>query len=208
MKTIRLFAVAMFLAALFTVSAVAQAGANANTGKIAVVVTYAFGNEKDGITKYINAEKALNAEFTPIDNELKTMNTKLEALANDIENLKKLAASNPKAFDEKAAQAKVDEAEKLQRDLKFKADNAKINFEKRQQAIMGPIMQDIGKALQEFTKQKGYLMLLDAGKLEEAGILIGIGDEKIDVTKEFIAFYNSRPAGTATTTTTPAKTNQ
>lgn len=208
MKTIRLFAVAIFLTALFALSAFAQAGAaNPNSGKIAVIVTYAFGAEKEGITKYINAEKALNAEFTPIDNELKTMNTKLESLATEIENLRKLAASNPKAVDEKAAQAKIDEAEKLQRDLKFKADNAKINFEKRQQAIMGPVMQDIGKALQEFTKQKGYLMLLDAGKLEESGILIGIGDEKVDVTKEFITFYNARPAGTATATPPATKTN-
>lgn len=206
MKTIRLIAVAMFLTALFALSAIAQTGAaNPNAGKIAVVVTYAFGDEKNGITKYVNAEKALTAEFTPIDNEIKAMNTKLEALANEIENLKKLAASNPKAVDPNTAQAKVDEAEKLQRDLKFKADNAKISFEKRQQALMGPIMQDIGKALQEFTKQKGYVMLLDAGKLEEAGILVGLGDEKIDVTKEFIAYYNARPAGTASAT--PAKTN-
>lgn len=206
MKTIRLIAVAIFLTALFALSAIAQTGAaNPNAGKIAVVVTYAFGDEKAGITKYVNAEKALTAEFTPIDNEIKAMNTKLEALANEIENLKKLAASNPKAVDPNTAQAKVDEAEKLQRDLKFKADNAKISFEKRQQALMGPVMQDIGKALQEFTKQKGYVMLLDAGKLEEAGILVGLGDEKIDVTKEFIAYYNARPAGTASAT--PAKTN-
>lgn len=209
MKTIRLFAVAMFLTAIFALSAFAQTGAaNANAGKIAVVVTYAFGGDDKGaggITKYINAQKALDGEFTAIDNELKTMNTKLEALANEIENLKKLATSNPKAVDPNTAQAKVDEAEKLQRDLKFKSDNAKISYEKRQQAIMGPVMEDIGKALQEFTKKNGYLMLLDAGKLQEAGILIGVGDEKIDVTKEFIAFYNARPAGTAATT--PAKTN-
>jgi Skp family chaperone for outer membrane proteins len=210
MKTIRLFAVAMFLTALFALAAVAQTGgatASPNTGKIAVIVTYAFGDEKQGITKYINAEKALNTEFTPIDNEIKAMNTKLEALATEIENLRKLAASNPKAVDEKTAQAKVDEAERLQRDLKFKADNAKINFEKREQAVMGPIMEDIGKALQEFTKKNGYLMLLDAGKLQQAGILLGVGDEKIDVTKDFITFYNSRPAGTAATTTTPPKNN-
>ena len=41
---------------------------------------------------------------------------------------------------------------------------------------------------------------MDGGKLEEAGILMGF-DDKYDVTKEFIAFYNARPAGTATTTT-------
>jgi Skp family chaperone for outer membrane proteins len=207
MKTIRLFAVALFLTALFALSGIAQTGGatSPNAGKIAVIVTYNFGDEKAGITKYITAQKALETEFTPIDNELKAMNTKLETLANDIENLKKLQASNPKAVDAATANAKVDEAEKIQRDLKFKADNAKINYEKRQQVIMGPIMQDIGKALQEFTKQKGYLMLLDAGKLEEAGILLGVGDEKVDVTKEFITFYNARPAGTASAT--PAKTN-
>lgn len=203
MKTIRLFAVSLFLMAFLAVASFAQ-----TTTKVAVINTYAFGAEKEGITKYVSALTALNNEFKPLNEELKAMQTKLQTLANDIENLKKLAASNPKAFDEKAAQAKVDEAEKLQRDLKFKADNAKINYEKRQQAVMGPIMQDIGKALQEFTKQKGYLMLLDAGKLEESGILLGVGDEKVDVTKEFITFYNARPAGTAATGTTPAKTNQ
>jgi hypothetical protein len=38
-------------------------------------------------------------------------------------------------------------------------------------------------------------------KLEQAGLLLGIGDDKIDVTKDFIAFYNARPAGTAAAAT-------
>ena len=54
------------------------------------------------------------------------------------------------------------------------------------------------KAMQDFTKQKGYSLILDGAKLEEAGILIGF-DDKYDITKEFITFYNSRPATTATT---------
>lgn len=205
MKMVRLFTFALLLAAGLAVSTFAQTGAaTPNAGKIAVVVTYAFGDEKAGITKYVNAQKALINEFTPIDNEIKTMNTRLETLAKEIENLKNLEAQKPGTVNQKDAQAKIDEAEKLDRDIKFKADNAKISYDKRTQAVMGPVMEDIGKALQEFTKKNGYLMLLDAGKLQESGILLGVGDEKVDVTKEFITYYNARPAGTAATT--PAKT--
>lgn len=195
MKTMRLFAISLFLTALFTVSNFAQAA-----NKIAVINTYAFGDEKAGITKYLSAVTALNNEFKPINDELKTMNTKLQGLAAEIENINKLLKTNPKAVDEKSAQAKVDEAEKLQREIKFKQEDGKAKFEKRQQAVLGPVLQDIYKAVQEFSKQKGYTMVMDVAKLEESGILLGI-DEKADITKEFVTFYNARPATTATTAT-------
>ena len=195
MKTIRLFAVSLFLTAFLAVASFAQ-----TTTKVAVINTYAFGAEKEGITKYVSALTALNNEFKPLNEELKTMQTKLQTLANDIENLKKLAASNPKAFDEKAAQAKVDEAEKLQRDIKFKQEEGGARLEKRKQAVLAPVMQDIMKAVQEFSKQKSYALVLDVARLEEAGILLGL-DEKADITKEFITFYNARPATTAAATT-------
>jgi Skp family chaperone for outer membrane proteins len=202
MKEIRLFAVGLFLMMFFVVSGFAQATSSqpaATAGKIVLINTYEFGDEKAGITKYISATKALNAEFTPIDNELKTMNTKLETLAGEIENLRKLATTNPKAIDEKSAQAKIDEAEKLQRDLKFKSEDAKSRYEKREQVVMGPVMGDIYKAMQEYAKQKGYLMILDVNKLAQAELIMAV-DEKSLITKEFIVFYNARPATSAANT--------
>jgi Skp family chaperone for outer membrane proteins len=195
MKKISVLAVSLFLMTFLAVSASAQA-----QGKIAVINTYAFGAEKEGITKYITAVKSLNAEFKPLNDELTTMQTKLQTLATEIDNINKLLKSNPKAVDEKSAQAKVDEAEKLQRDIKFKQEEGKSKFEKRQQAVLGPVMEDIYKAVQEFAKQKGYMMILDGAKLEESGILVGITDAA-DITKEFVVFYNARPATTATTAT-------
>lgn len=195
MKTIRLFGVALILTTFLALSAFAQ-----TAPKVALIDTYAFGVEKTGVTKYISAVNALNAEFKPLTDELKTMQTKLEGLANDIENLKKLAASNPKAFDEKAAQSKVDDAEKLQREIKFKQEDGNTRLEKRKNEVLAPIMQDIMKAVQDFSKQKGYALVLDVGRLYESGILLGL-DEKADITTEFITFYNARPATTATTTT-------
>ncbi len=88
--------------------------------------------------------------------------------------------------------------EKLGRDFKFKQEDAKDQYQSRYQVVVGPIYADIMKAMQEFTKQKGYSVILDGAKLEEAGILIGF-DNKFDITKEFITFYNARPATTATT---------
>ncbi len=61
---------------------------------------------------------------------------------------------------------------------------------------MGPVRQDIGNALQEFAKKNGYMMILDASKLDGAGLLLAF-DEKYDITKDFITFYNARPATTA-----------
>ena len=196
MKKITVFAVSLFLMTFLAASASAQGTA----GKIAVINTYAFGAEKEGITKYISAVNALNAEFKPINDELKTLQTNLQNLATEIDNINKLLKSNPKAVDEKSAQAKVDEAEKLQRDIKFKQEEGKARFEKRQQAVLGPVMEDIYKAVQEFAKQKGYMMILDGAKLEESGILVGITGTA-DITKEFVTFYNARPATTASTAT-------
>ena len=80
----------------------------------------------------------------------------------------------------------------MEREIKFKQDDAKARFERRQQAVLGPVMQNIGKALTDFAKQKGYLFIFDISK-DDNGLLVAIGDDKADVTKEFIAFYNARP---------------
>jgi Skp family chaperone for outer membrane proteins len=198
MKTFRLFVASLFVATLVSVSAFAQAAPAAAPSKIAVINTYAFGDEKAGITKYMNAMNALDKEFQPAQTELQTMITKYQNLQADIKKLQNQPAAVP--VNQTAFQAKVDEYSKLERDIKFKQEDAKARFGSRQTALLGPVMQDIGKAIQEFAKQRGYIMVLDAVKLEQAGLLLGIGDDKIDVTKDFITFYNARPAGTAATT--------
>jgi hypothetical protein len=62
-------------------------------------------------------------------------------------------------------------------------------------------MQDIGKAINDYATQKGYALMLDLAKMADAGMVLSMDASKIDVTKDFIAFYNARPAGTATTAT-------
>lgn len=201
MKTVRLFAVGFIFAAFFAVSAFAQTGAPAQTGQIkfAVIDTGMFGGDEKGaggITKYVNAMNTLDAEFKPVYTELQTMQTKLQTLAGEVEKLRNSPQGVP--VKPETLQAKIDEAQGIDRDMKRKQEDAKARFEKRQGQLMGPIMQDIYKAMQDFAMQKGYAMIFDGAQLDNQRLVVAFDPAKADVTKEFITFYNARPAGAAT----------
>src|SRR5262249_11035222 len=91
----------------------------------------------------------------------------------------------------------------LETTIKRKQEDAKRKYDDDMAKATDPINQDIVKALNDYAKQKGYALILDGAKLEQAGILLGF-DEKYDVTKDFITFYNSRPASAAGTTASTA----
>lgn len=196
MKTLRLIVVSFALAAIFAVSAFAQTTASS---KIGLINTQAF-DSKEGITKYINAMNALEKEFQPDNTALQTMGTKIKTLQTEIQNLQKQVQDGKVPVDEKTVNAKLEEYDKLTREIKFKEDDAKARFARREQIVMSPVRQDIGKAIQDFATQKGYTIILDAAKLDNAGLILAL-DGKSDITKEFITFYNARPATAATTAT-------
>lgn len=193
MKVIRLIFGSLLLSVVLSVAAFAQVPT-----RIAIVDTDAFYDTKDGITKIINAYKSLETEFKPSQAELETGATKLQTLQTDIQALQTRAndPNNKVPIDKNAAQAKVDEFERLQRDMKFKQEDAKARYGKREAAVIGPIIDDVGKALGEFSKQKGYTLVLDIGKMFEQRLVV-YWENTPDITKEFVIFYNSKPAGTA-----------
>ena len=197
MRKLRLFAVSMVFAAMFAVSAMAQTPAT----KICVINTGAFDDEKAGIAKFVSGMNTLEAEFKIVQADIQTMGTRFQTLGEEIKKQQAMAndPNNKVPINQSAFQAKVDEYQKLERDIKFKQEDAKARYQSRYNAVMGPILLDIGKAMQDFAKQKGFALILDGAKLDEAGLVLGIGDDKLDATKDFIVFYNARPAGTAAT---------
>lgn len=205
MKRISLVAACAVFAALFAVSASAQGtAAPAGTGKIGIIVVQEFEAEKGGITKYKNALKALDDEFKPVYTKLQTTQTRLQTLAQEIEKLRTPAnPALPQAAPNQAQlTAKAEEFQNLEKQFKRDQEDAKVQYDKRSAAVVGPIYSDIMKALNEYAKQKGYAVIFDGVKLDQAQILLGF-DEKYNVTADFITFYNARPAGAATATTTP-----
>lgn len=188
--------VGFVFALVFAASAFAQTTASS---KIGLINTLAF-DSKEGITKYINGMTALEKEFQPDNTALVTIGNRLKTLQTEIQTLQKQVQDGKVPVDEKTVNTKLEEYDKLTREYKFKEDDAKARFTRREQVVMGPIRQDIGKAIQEFANQKGYMLILDAAKLENAGLILAL-DIKSDITKEFITFYNTRPAAAATTAT-------
>ena len=199
MKRLSFIAVTFVFTAISAVSAFGQAAPAAQPAKIVVINTAAFDDAKAGITKYANAMTALETEFKPETTAIQGLMTRYQTLATEVENARKANPSVP--INQQAIQAKVDEAQNLEIQIKRKQEDLKVKGEKRQQQVLGPILQDLMKAMDEFGKQKGYALILDAAKLEGAGLILAVDLPKVDVTKDFITFYNARPATTATTAT-------
>ena len=196
MKRFTTIALSFVFAAVFAVSAFGQAGAQPGVTKIGWIDTQAFADEKEGVTKYINALKMLDTEMKPRVTELTSIQTKVKTIADDLN--KPVPANVP--VDQKALLAKQDEGQRLQREFEFKKKEYDAAVEKRSSEVLGPVSADISKAIQDFAKQKGFAVVLDIAALANANAILAL-DPGSNITKEFIAYYNTRPAGTATAAT-------
>ena len=194
MKKLSLIVISLAAVILLAADSFAQ-GAPPASGKIGLISISAFGDEKAGITKYKNAAALVDKTLEPINNELKALATRYQTATTDLQNMQKNPATKPDVLS-----AKVDEVRNLETTIKRKQEDGKAFYNKIDSETMSPVMNDIFKALNEYAKQKGYAVILDGAKLEQADILLGF-DDRYDVTKDFIVFYNARPAGTATNVT-------
>jgi Skp family chaperone for outer membrane proteins len=198
-----LFAGSVVFAAIMAVSAFGQGSVPAQAGpfKMAVIDSEAFAAQTGGITRFAAALKALDDEFKPLRTEIQGMVNRYTALAAEIKKLQDQQAAGTVPIDQKTAATKVEEYQNLELAIKRKEEDGKARAARRQPAVLGPLQREIGNALQDYAKQKGYALILDSGKLAEAGLILAYDDAKVDVTKDFITFFNARPATTATTTT-------
>jgi len=201
MKRFSFIAASFIFAAITAVSAFGQAATPAAPFKMAVIDTGAFADSKAGITRYASAMNALEAEFKPLTTEIQGMVTKYNTLGAEIKKLQDQVAAGTVPVDQKSAQAKVEEYQNLETAIKRKQEDLKNRAERREPQVMNPIRQEIGKALNDYGIQKGYALILDAAKLDGAGLILAFDAAKVDVTKDFITYFNARPATTASTTT-------
>lgn len=152
--------------------------------RIAVIDTSMFSDEKAGIFRVIDATKSLQSEFRTRQQELQTTQARLNTLVEDI---RKLRQVNP--VDQKAIQAKQEEGLRLQQDFDAKKQRYEEDYERRYGQVMGPVSQQIGKALDEFAAQHGITMTLDVSKMLPA-ILTAL--PTVEVTAAFIAEFNRK----------------
>lgn len=163
--------------------------------KIAFINSEAFYDEKVGITKLVNALKQLEREFAPKNQELTGMSTRMGAIATELQNMQKLPAAQ---FNQAAFSVKREEGERLKREFDYKKTEAENAASKRRTELVGPISQEIGKALDEYAKKNGYNIILDPSKLSEAMLFYAEG---ADSTRDFVAFFNAKTPATPSTAT-------
>jgi Skp family chaperone for outer membrane proteins len=198
MKPFRFIAAAIMIAASLSLSASAQTPARpqpaapagggtaaTGTGRIAVIDSAAFSDDKAGIARVVNAMKTVDTQFQPLRTEVQGMKTRYDALVADIEKTKDVA-------DPKTIATKVDQADTMKRDIERKTQDAQIAIQKRMQEVLGPLQEDVFNSLQAFAQARGISIIVDASRVP----LIYFNDT-VDITKEFIAEYNRAKPATA-----------
>ena len=169
---------------------------NLPTSKMAVISSDAFLDPKTGIAKFNNAVNKLNGEFQKTKDELTQMQNRASSLESEINKLQNAPEGTP--IDQRSLQAKIDQLEQLKKDIQRKGEDAQAAYNKRRQEIFAPLQDEIGKALEVFAKARGINVIIDA-----AQVPLLFADEKIDITRAFIADFNSKNPVTAASTTPP-----
>ena len=152
--------------------------------KIAIVDTEMFGDEKAGITRFVNALKSIQVSFQPRTKELNDLQGRIKAVADELTKL-----SGTAVVGRETIQAKQDEGERLQRELQYKKEQYDADVAKKYKEVVGPVSADIGKALDQYASQHGLTMILDISKLLPAVLTV---NPAADITQAFIAEYNSK----------------
>jgi len=160
--------------------------------KLALVDTDAFLDEKAGILRLVAAAKKVEAEFAPRRTELQNLQAQVDKLTADLQ--KAAAVQDPKV----SAQQQ-DAIEQKKRDITRKTEDAQQEYQKRLQTLLGPVYEEIGRALDAFAKAHGITLILDVTKVQ--GIVSA--DGSLDITKVFIAEFNSKNPATASLTPQP-----
>ena len=203
MKIARFFAaVALLTAAAFCVSAQQQqrpatpanppAGAPQTVAvpdsKMAMIYSDMFLDPKNGIARYNSLLTTLNREFEPRRNELQALQTRIQTLTKEIDDTQNVADPN-------AIRVKRDQLTQLNTDFKRKGEDAEAAYAKRRQEIFLPLQTDIGKALEVFAKARGITVIVDGSQVP-----VVYAADSIDITRAFIADFNSKNPATAAVT--------
>jgi len=185
MKAFRIV-VAMAAFAAFTILAQTQTRPAATPTIVAVIDSSDFSDAKEGIARVMVAMQQLEARFVPVRNELRTMRDRLNTMRSDIEKKRLVQDASMTA-------KQTEDADRLELEIKRKAEDAQSSYQKDLQTVLDPLQKDIGTALTAYAQSKGITLLIDANRVP-----ILYAASQVDITKDFIADYNrTHPAGAA-----------
>lgn len=171
----------LLLTTIITFVSIAGAQAPAaQTGpaKVGVINSEKFADPTGGITRLVNALRALEAEFKPKREEI-------SGLVSRLNTLQQVPAGTPPA----QLATRREQAETLQVEIQRKQEDARAAFTRRMGIVTNPIRLSIFNGLEAFAKQRSLDVLLDISKAPEAILLV---NQAADLTPAFIRDFNSK----------------
>jgi Skp family chaperone for outer membrane proteins len=145
---------------------------------IAIIDSSAFADDKAGIARVMSAMKTLEAKFQPLRAELRGMRERLTTLRADIDKKRSIQ-------DARMTAQQTDEADRLELQIKRKAEDAQTSYQKESLASLEPLQKDIGSALVAYSQAKGISLVIDVNRVP-----VVYAASSLDITKDFIADYN------------------
>jgi Skp family chaperone for outer membrane proteins len=147
-------------------------------GNIAVIDSSAFSDDKNGIARVMVAMRQIEVRFQPLRTELRGMRERLNTLRADIQ--------KKQGIQEAATTARqTEEADKLDLEIKRKAEDAQASYQKESVTLLDPLQKDIADALTAYAQSKGISLLIDLNRVP-----VIYAANNLDITKDFIAEYN------------------
>jgi Skp family chaperone for outer membrane proteins len=157
--------------------------------KIALIFSEEFQDPKTGIARFTALMNNLNREFQPRQTEINRLQQTAQALADDIEKTRNVAAPP-------TIQQKTDQLEQMKKDLQRKGEDAQAAFNKRREDIFQPLQDDIAKAIEAYAKAHGINVIIDGSRVP---VIYAV--DSIDITRQFINEFNSKFPATASAAT-------
>ena len=185
MKVFRIIVAVAALAA-FAILAHTQTRPAPAPTNVAIIDSSAFSDDKAGISRVMAAMQQIETKFQPLRTEIRGMRERLNTMRSDIQ--KKRMVQDPKLTAQQ-----TDDADRLEVEIKRKAEDAQANYQRESLAVLDPLQKDIGTALTAYAQSRGINLLIDANRVP-----IVYAAASLDITKDFIADYNrTHPAGAA-----------
>jgi Skp family chaperone for outer membrane proteins len=163
---------------------------NVPVSKVAVIFSEAFQDPKAGIARFTVLLTKLNGEFQKTRDDLIQMGQKISQLNDDLNKTRNIA-------DPKVTQQKIDQLDQLKKDYQRKTEDSQAAYQRRRAEVLGPLQDDVGKALDAYAKSHAITIIIDGSQVQ--GIVYA--SETIDITKAFISDYNIKNPVTASVTT-------
>ena len=183
MKVFRIIVAVAALAA-FAILAQTQTRPAPPPTNVAIIDSSAFSDDKAGIARVMAAMQQIEAKYQPLRAELRGMRDRLSTMRADIQ--KKRQVQDPKLTAQQ-----TDEADRLDVQIKRKAEDAQSGYQRDSMTVLEPLQKDIGTALTAYAQSRGVTLLLDVNRVP-----VVYAAASMDITKDFIADYNrTHPAG-------------